>query len=184
VSDNSLRERLDVLKNVVEILAILVAGIWGVYVYMVRDRPSLQPRALLDTSLTWEQEDTRCLATAAITFDNASAASLDVVRESVVAKIIPFEALPKAPVAVIDFNALLKQPGVWTLPSPPGGETTKLKGHYAPGTKAGDAVQWLIRRPPPNREEWMFVETSLEDHRGHVWTSRRWDYLCNQHAHQ
>ena len=182
MSDSLLKERIEVAKNIVEILAILIAGIWAVYVFIVKDRPSLQPRALLDTTLAWEDEGPRCIATAMITFDNASPAEIDIVRSTVTGRIIPFEALPSAPAALIDFKSLLQSKGVWTLPAlPGGGEMDNLVGHFSPGAKAGHSIQWLIRRPAPNREEWLYVEAKMEDRRGHVWTSGRWDYLCNQH---
>jgi hypothetical protein len=72
---------LDRLKAVVEILALIIGGLWAVRLYLETDVPSLEKRPSVQGELNWTTKTKNsCLAEYTVTFKNVGKTSINLQR--------------------------------------------------------------------------------------------------------
>src|SRR6266550_3661602 len=91
------KHRVEATKNSLEIIAILVAGGWALWMYVLKDRPTLKPRISVDVTLGWAEERDRCIASATFAVQNTGSTDLQVKGSTLQAYAVTSDAFPPSP---------------------------------------------------------------------------------------
>jgi hypothetical protein len=77
-----IKDRAEIAKNIVEIIAICVAGAWAFYTFGLKDKPSLEHRTKVDSELVWNAAGVTgsCDASLNVSFENIGTTAFDVSR--------------------------------------------------------------------------------------------------------
>lgn len=70
----------EVIKNWVQIVAVIGGGIWAYYTFGQKEAPSLEPRADVNSSMSWQDasSDSTCRALFKVIFHNTGNSSFDI----------------------------------------------------------------------------------------------------------
>jgi len=70
----------EIVKNIAQILARVIAGVWTYYLFGQKEAPSLEPLADVNSSLSWQntKNDDACRAIFKIIFQNTGNSSFDI----------------------------------------------------------------------------------------------------------
>jgi hypothetical protein len=69
------------VKNIVQILAIIIAGAWAYWTFGVQEEPSLEARARADSTITWftpSKSENECIAQFGPSLENVGASSFEI----------------------------------------------------------------------------------------------------------
>lgn len=140
------RQWSEVLKNVVQVAAIIVGGYWTWYKFIRTEAPALETRADVSSEITWYPSPIpkSCYAHYSIHIQNVGQSSFTV--DSVHIRAWQFElSLPQNSSAkFVDLHEIEKGPTFFDQNY----RSTILLGIYSPGVKANDTVSWIVRRVP------------------------------------
>lgn len=105
-SKAQVKDWLSVTKNVLEILAILIAAAWAYSRYVESEKPQLQPRLLASSSLTWfnARPDSACLGSFSVHIKNIGKAPVTLSKGTLRAWLI--EDTSKGPIQYLDTRGL------------------------------------------------------------------------------
>src|SRR5687768_9824386 len=125
--------RVAVTKNLVEILAILVAGCWAYKRFIETEAPAQKRNFVTAQDIAWEvAEDGTCYAIVDVTFENISRGEIEIqkaVRRAWLVQVPPFSA----PISYVDpdtlanatpIDSMAYTSGPFVQRYPPGARTT------------------------------------------------------------
>lgn len=172
---------IDRVKVILEILAILLAGVWAITLYWYYDAPSNVPRADLNGSLSWSKHSKDvCEAEYIAEFKNIGRVSVEVGRARLSA--FPMPRLDELPadrvIKLIDpENAISGPPLIQE-------ETKRLNKNYRPDERDEEGFTFIVKR---SRGSLMLFKLDVWD-KAHsedvnakpTWRDFRWDWVCGE----
>jgi hypothetical protein len=166
---------LEYVKWAVEILALFVAGLWALKLYMETGIPEREKRVSIVSQLNWSDiAADKCLAEYTVTFKNVG--KTDIELNSSTLKVWPAkEPGTTAAAKYLNPHELVKGNPI---------ETAKLTDeefsrHYAPDV--GDTVtSSVVVKRDPGRILIFSLDFEQADSRAPHWLDYRWDYACDE----
>lgn len=168
-------------KDVLEILAIIIAGVWAITLYWSYESPSNATRVDLQGSLKWSKHSAEvCEAEYEVEFKNIGRIYVDVGRVRLSAfNMSRLADLPENknvklidPENAITGGALIQE------------ETERLSGEYAPEERDVEGFSFIVKR---SRGSLVLFRLDVWDkeHSGDVnakptWHDFRWDWVCGE----
>ena len=166
---------LDVIKNIVEIAALIAAGFWAYAKYAESEAPSLEFRGDISTKLDWSPipRSADCLGEFRVTITNNGRASFEVQSVHLRIWIADF------PATVGSISRL--DPAQFESNAPAITETTRRKpltGHYPPGVSDSFDYHFITSR---NDEKLQVAKVRVDvlADTGEL-SSSHWDYVCER----
>lgn len=166
-SRSVIKDRTEIAKNIVEIVALCIAGGWALYTFGLKDKPSLEHRTKVDSELVWKQASGTgtCEAQLNVTFENIGTTAFDISRVRVRGWEFPAIALEGEEVArYIDVNSIqakvstffdktydqstLSEDAIWA----------PFLGHYPPGVVWKHSFQFVMKQIP---DKWALLMVQL-----------------------
>jgi hypothetical protein len=82
IKRESIKVWSEIVKNIAEILAILIAGLWTYNLFLREDAPALELRATIDNNLTWTKlaDNNSCEAVMRVHFENTGTSTFDITK--------------------------------------------------------------------------------------------------------
>jgi hypothetical protein len=178
---DSLKTRLEVWKNIAEICAILIAGLWAVYVFIQKEVPLLESRAIIDSALSLTQySSSACKATMTVHFENTGTSPIEITR-----------------VSIKQWNFQLDDSGYFDLEAKTSGTPIEMTysfddsnknenifrpfiQKYTSGEKYFNSFVWII--PPQQGTQILFlVQLFTDDKTQPPWQTYAWSPIeCNE----
>jgi hypothetical protein len=167
----------EVVKNYFQIIAILVAAVWTIYVFYGKEAPLLETRTNITNNLVTEVGyiPNACDALFNVTIQNTGVGAFDVERVQIRAWSLDPE---KMSTPYYDYTTGLGSENLVTdksyVDTDPAAEVYPLVGHYPTGTGRHHTFVWELPRQPPrmlyarvdifqnkndSRPSWYVVET-------------------------
>jgi hypothetical protein len=173
-------EVVDIIKNVAEIVAIVVAGTWAFWMYVLKDRPALQPKANADVDIKWASLSSRCIASATLSLENTGNSAIVIRPPTAKAFIVSSSAFPDADAAPLDWPAMLRSTkGVVPLPGIAPAAMNAFARRYEPGQSHWDTFEWVLHRPKNATDEaWLYVSLVATDKSGKEFSYSKWTQVC------
>jgi hypothetical protein len=164
---------LDTVKNVVQIVAIIVAGIWTYIVFVRTEEPALEFRPKVTSSLEWMpiDEGKAFLGEFTVTIQNIGRRSFDI--DAVHLKIW-ITKLPSVTSGIAFVNLDEMQVGSPAFDRTISGSA--LSGHYSPNTTNNFDFNFLSVGTP---NDVSFIRLDAPTRQGGVITESRWMNLCD-----
>jgi hypothetical protein len=182
------KDRSEVIKNYMQIVAIVIAGIWTASVFYQKDKPALQFRVDGKGDVQWEQGQTSdaCRAVFDVAFQNIGTTSFDI--EKVRIRAWRFSKPPKKEndsAIYYDFNPYLVKENLITdrtyltaAKSSQADVVLPLVGRYPSGVGYNHSFEWEVRRDPG---QMIFFRTDLyrkADETETPWYFGGWSPIC------
>lgn len=169
-----------------EIAAILVAGVWAFTRFWEDVRPSLVPRADLNSTLGWEQvTEGQCQAEYTVQFQNIGTIPITLAasRLSVWYMSEPSRTGTNPLVDYIDPMVLRQEPALYSSPN------GRLIGEYAPTTKDTEGFSFVVQNAKGKQilfetEIWNDRDAAKSPRPDATWRDFRWDTLCGNQEHR
>jgi hypothetical protein len=148
------KEWVEIAKNIVEIIAILSAGIWAYYTFVLKDAPGLEKRVKTESELIWN--DVRgtetCEAENKVAFENIGSVAFDISKVRVRGWIFSTITLEDKEIAkYLDVNAILAKETPFferTFENKEGAFPmgwAPFLGHYPPGATWKHSFQFVMK---------------------------------------
>lgn len=166
----------EIAKNVVEVLALIVAGFWAYTQFHENESPSLELRSFSESKLAWLEvsEPTYCAGELSINIKNIGKKSFDLQSAIIRIWLVDVPPLGQA-VSYIDSNDFQAKPPVFEKRF---SDAVKLPllTHFPPGTEASYDFTFSFRFDKNNKKiaQFGFIGTGS----GLEVQQSRWDYLC------
>lgn len=181
----SVKESSEVIKNAVEIVAVLAAGVWAFFTFVVKDRPTLESHVDVPTELVWRFRGADCIADWNVNIKNIGSGSFEVSRLDVEMWMVDPQKLPRNRFISVGTLRQAAIPGVEHLtfrePLDP------LIGTYRPTSTRGHSFEWVFTKPAAPR---VLVVTASAFERDHfLWFPRgekllqhfaEWSDMCQE----
>ena len=173
---------VEVVKTVLEIIAIIVAGWWAYTRFTEEDAPSLVTRADLQGSLNWyDYSKDECQAEYEVEFRNIGKKLIDVaqVRISAWSLVEPIDSTPPKEVRLLDPLEIMSE-----LPLVEPKDTDRLKHIYAPDERDTHGFSFIVKRSPGKKVLFkvdLWRKEDIEKGRQEpYWSHWRWDWACGE----
>jgi hypothetical protein len=170
---------VEVVKTIVEIIAIFVAGWWAYTRFIQEDTPSLVQRADMEGNVSWyENSKDDCEGVYNIEFQNIGKVPIEVARARVSAwSLTENESEPAKEVKLLDPLSMRLQPAILEK------ETDRIEGTYAPGEKRKNAFSFIVSRSLERRvlfkiDLWRAEDAQQADP---YWYSYNWSWPCGEY---
>lgn len=182
------KDRSEIIKNYMQIFAIVIAGIWTAWVFYQMEKPLLQFRADGKCEVQWEQGDMSdaCRAVFDVEFQNSGKTHFDI--EKVRIRAWRFRKLPMKEndsTVYFDFNPYLVQDNLITdrtyliaAKSSQGDVVLPLVGPYPSGVKYHHSFEWQLKR---DHRQLVFFRADLykkADETQTPWYFTGWSAIC------
>lgn len=169
----TVKDALEIIKNVAEVVALIVAGMWAYSKFVETERPSLEIRGQIESSLKWfpVSDPRHCLAQFGVTMTNIGKVSFDIDAVRLRVWIVPF---PVADSTVTFVDPTLFQNGEPALDR----EITaaSLTGHYAPNVLSQFDYVFIVQKENSKVAVVRFDARTKEG--GNVFSESRWEDVC------
>jgi hypothetical protein len=151
------KERVEIVKAIVEIVAIVLAGMWAYYTFGLKDAPALEKRIKLESELAWNgaKGTETCEAEHKVNFENIGSVPIDIAKIRIRAWLFPSIALKRNEQArYLDVNSVLAHTFPFFSKEYDGSNKTAsvlwapLLDHYPPGTAWKQSFQFVMKRVP------------------------------------
>jgi hypothetical protein len=172
------------LKTVLEILAILVAGLWAYTRFTEGEAPSLVKRADMTGSVTWYAYSSgECHAEYEVEFHNIGKIPIDIRKARLglwyLTETTQRDLLGVEKVKLLSPMDMRESPALLEI------ETARLTGKYAPDEKAKEGFSFVVKRAPGRRL--LFAVALWDADSGAVgvkptWDDWRWSWVCDKPA--
>lgn len=174
--------RTELIKSIVQTLAILGAAIWALYRFEYSERPSIDKRLQLRSNpIAWFEapDPDFCMGKLEIAVKNASKQLVSIKKIRVSAWMAPVPPSEPGKAAYIDPDHLRKGTLVARQPIE---EEGSLIGDYGPDIEAQDDYVFKMRHAPGQIALFQFDATmSNFDAKGKgEWRDWQWDYVCGE----
>jgi hypothetical protein len=180
---DSLKAWSEVVKNIAQVIAVVIAGLWTVYLFNQQEAPTLELRGTIDSNLTWAKlaNSDNCEAVMRVTFENKGKSSIDIGEVHVRGWKYRQE---KADTVFADYLDLEKVQNEGELffdkTYNVGGNSAKENlplpfiQHYPPGTAYTHNFSWIIT-PEQSTQVLFFVQLFAEDGKSQPpWNTYTW----------
>ena len=171
---------VEVVKTVVEIIAIFVAAWWAYTRFIQEDTPSLVTRGDIQGTMNWYQNSTNdCEAAYQIEFQNIGKVPIDVSRVRVSAW-----HLTEGDDAAQANQVTLLEPLAMRSPTPIfEKDTDRIRGTYAPGERTKNVFSFLVSRSLEKRILFKVDVWRAEDNQqgNPYWYSYHWSWPCGEY---
>ena len=178
----------ELVKNCVEIVALVVGGVWVALTFGLKECPAREPHFESTAKLTWydDSDPTRCYAGWQVALKNISSRRIDVGYVEVAA----WSFVPPAPTekpAYLDFQRLRPTDQKLFLfarsfeASTAPNSAEPFVDHYAPGSTSSHTFEWIFKKP--SQEQWVGMELALFRSRGDeqaLWYIYDWSPICDE----
>jgi hypothetical protein len=162
VRRTSVKNFIEMAKNLVEIAALIIGGWWALHTFLVKDKPGLEPHFDATTQLKWFPGPTpeTCIADWHVDLKNIGGSAVEV--GAVRAHVWTFPPLIPPPngSAYVDLQAL----------RPPEKDPSNifdkrfddgpLTGHYPPNQSSSHTFEWVV---PKQTGKWVAFELDVFD---------------------
>lgn len=170
---------VDVVKTILEIVAICVAAWWAYTRFIQEDSPSLVPRADIQGNLNWHANSSNdCEAYYEIDFQNIGKVPIEIGKVRVSAW-----ALSDTDTAATANQVKLLEPlRMRSMPPLLEHETERIRGVYAPSEKSKNGFSFLVPRSLNKRvlfkvDLWRQEDVQRNDPN---WYSYHWSWPCGE----
>lgn len=165
------KEVSDVLKNIVEVIAIIAAGVWAYTKFVETEQPSLEFRGHVKSELTWihPSDPSYCIAQLKVALKNIGKKDFDVTSVKLRVWLTPLPSLTSEMVEYVDPTRF--QEGAPILEREM--KSSGLLGHYGPEVESNYDYVFMVRRQPRLAAVRLDIQAT-----GGVITESRWDDLC------
>lgn len=178
----------EILKNAAQILAIVIAGIWTYYLFGQKEAPSLEPRADVYSSLSWQNkgEDSTCRAVFNVVFHNTCNTSFDVSKILLRGWLFDKLTENKNGIAFLDIDSIQNSGDNFFNKTYPAINNSKSSSninpfiiHYPPDASYNHSFEWEIKNM---KDKWICFKIEFyingENDRP-KWMAASWDQVCN-----
>jgi len=165
--------KLGMASTIVQILAILVGGVFAITKFGLLDTPTLQTNLRVGGQLNWLQHrGSYCIADLNIEVTNLSKSSIDVTEVRGSAWFISEPPDPQKPIRYLDLVELSKQ-------AQPEEEfhyaSGPLVGNYPPGQAHQHTFEWSVER---RKGAYVFFKIEANGTKGPLEHQYQWDWVC------
>ena len=167
-------------KMVLEILAIIIAGLWAITLYLNYDAPSNVTRADLQGDLKWYPRSKEvCEAEYEVEFKNIGRIPIDIGRVQL--SVFPMDRLDHLPegkkVGLIDPMQAISGPPFIQAP------TDRMNAMYSPDERDVEGFSFIVKRAPGTLilfqvEVWKKEDGAVSNAK--PWRDFRWDWVCGE----
>jgi hypothetical protein len=188
----NIKTKTEIVKNIVETIAFVLAGGWALYTFVLKDRPILEHRTKVESDIVWNgavNPDT-CEGEFKVNFENMGTTAFDISRVRV--RGWEFAAVPLDDIELakyMDVNTIARETPFFerTYEVKEGDDSTNwtpFLGHYPPGTVWKQSFQFAMKRIPNKWALFMveFYEKGKEDKA--IDATYSWDALCRTDVEQ
>lgn len=169
------KQGLDATRTVVEIIALVVAGLWAYSKFAETEKPSLETRGRMESTLKWYPvaSPTHCLGQFAVSLTNIGQTSIDIDRVRLRIWVVPFPPADQTN-AVTYVDTTKFQDGTAVLDRDMG--MRSLVGHYPPNVHSQFDYVFLTRKTGSSVA---VVRLDARTPGGrHEFTESRWEEVC------
>lgn len=169
----------EIIKNITQMIALIVAGLWAFSNFQDTEKPSLESRAHSDSVLEWYQspESNRCLVSFGITVKNIGKKAIDFNNVSLRIWVVEQPPLDKA-ITYLEPEEF--QSGKPNYEKSFRIETDNLAflGHFAPDIEAKTDFTFSFEKQTSKIALFSFVANGQDV----KIRERRWSYICDLHT--
>jgi hypothetical protein len=177
----------ETFKNIAQIIAIILAGIWTYYTFIRKESPALEARADATSTLHWNAVGGtgECEAQFRVDIDNNGAAAFDISKIQVQGWIFDKIKEPGKIATYLDLAQIQKKGNLifdttYSYdPKPRGSEVSApFVGHYPPGKKFGHSFEWVFDQA---NNKWAFFRADFfvnGEERNAKWHTGAWGRVC------
>jgi hypothetical protein len=145
----------EVVRNYFQIIAILVAAVWTIYVFYGKEAPLLERRLDIKRDLRFEDglRPETCRAIFNVSFENSGVRAIDIKKLRIRAWRIPAVEVPMANATYYDFTTDLTTANLITNKFYPdtglaADEINPFIGHYPAGVGYSHSFEWHLPKLP------------------------------------
>lgn len=178
----------ETLKNVVQVIAIIVAGYWTYHTFIQKESPALEPRASPSSSLDWNsvgRATDECEAVFRVDIENNGTASFDISKVQVRGWMFDRIKQTDKAATYLELTEVQgkEQPFFdktysYSATAKDANVSFPFVGHYPPGGKFGHSFVWIVSRVPI---KWVFFRADFytkRDESQPKWYTGQWGMVC------
>lgn len=154
ISRDKIKDWVEVVKNIAEILAICAAGLWAYYTFVVRDKPGLEHRIKIASEVNWDEVGGKdiCGASYKVSLENIGTTAFNISKARLRAWQFPAIVLgEQESTKYVDVNDIQKRsPFLESIYNSPSNNVIEkpFLGHYPPGAVWTNSFDFIIKRDP------------------------------------
>ena len=177
----------EIIKNLAQVIAILIAGIWTYYLFGQKEAPGLEPRADAVSSLLWQltEDENFCRAVFNVKFVNNGNSSYDISKVHI--RGWHFGSIKDSVSDLSYFDiAEIQKTGEKIFDKVYENTESKIKGnvllpfinHYSPGSSYNHSFEWEVKNI---QNKWICFKIDFYKDKEDKpeWTAASWDLICN-----
>ncbi len=141
----STKDAAEVVKNFAQVVALLAAAFWAVFVFVEKELPNLEAKLTATSDVHWEVTDTRCNAHVVLELSNVGGRPVDVKRIKIETWLFD-EPGAFEPAEYVDIEKILTAANTESVPSPRCGRKhpCPLLGRIATRAASSHTFEWTF----------------------------------------
>jgi len=173
----SFQQKLGMVKDIVQILAIVIGGMFAIYKFGIEDKPTLEKNLAVSGSLQWVERSNACTAAFDVEVLNKSKSGIEVKKLRGRAWLIDEPTTSQKAISYFDILHAIEG-------KEPVESFTYIKGplvqQYAPGQTSNHTFEWLVERRKNAYALFLIEAFATAESDEPLDQQRQWDFVCGE----
>lgn len=175
----------EIVKNLAQVIAILIAGIWTYYTFGQKEAPDLEPRADVNGTLSWQNSGNNksCNVIYNVVFKNNGNSSYNITKALIKGWIFEKKSDSISYVKFLDVDEICNSDNevfsrVFEKGNADSGKLIPFMIRFTPGSSYNYSFEWDIKN---YNDKWIMfrIEFFKDGESDPSWMTSSWDRICN-----